>query len=362
MATLTQLVQRHEVLRTVFPNRQGEPWQLVQPAEPVAMPVVDLRELGMDRATEAARDLARREAQQSFDLLRGPLLRVRLVRLSGAEHVVLLTMHHIISDGWSSGVLVREVVTLYDAQRQGQRRPLPPLAMQYGDYAAWQQEWLRDQELERQLSYWRRQLQDWKGLELPTDRPRPAVQTFRGSVERFHLGAELSRKLRELSRRASVTLFMTLLGSFQALLARYSGQSDIAVGTPIANRNRQEWEELIGFFVNTLVLRTEVRREDSFLQLLGRVRETALGAYVHQDLPFEQLVEQLEPERDLSRQPLFQVMLALQNAPYGELQLEGLRVAPLEFEAGTGQGRSGGAAGRRQSGFSRGRGIQHGPV
>jgi aerobic-type carbon monoxide dehydrogenase small subunit (CoxS/CutS family) len=245
--------------------------------------------------------------------------------------VALFTMHHIVSDGWSIGILVREVAALYGAYLKGEESPLPELAVQYGDFAAWQREWLQGEVLERHLDYWRERLRGAPpALELPTDRPRPTVMTQRGAQHSFRLSWELGRGLQELSRREGVTLFMVLLAAFAVLLKRYTGQEDLVVGSPIAGRNRGEVEGLIGFFVNTLVLRTDVSGDPTFRELLERVKEVALSAYAHQDLPFEKLVEELQPERSLAHTPLFQVMLVLQNAPGGELELPGLKLSPLD--------------------------------
>ncbi|MCI0439923.1 MAG: condensation domain-containing protein, partial [Chloroflexi bacterium] len=265
-----------------------------------------------------------------FDMAGGPLLRVTLVRLSEDEHVVLFTMHHIISDGWSMSVFVKEVAALYRASMEGQPSPLPELSVQYADYAVWQREWLQGEVLEGQVQYWREHLSGAPAvLELPTDRPRSAMQRHRGARQSFAFSAELSERLRELSRREGVTLFMTLMAAWQLLLSRYSGQDDIVVGTSIANRNRTEVEPLIGFFINTLGLRTHLDEGLSFRDLVRQVKETALGAYAHQDLPFEKLVEELQPQRRLSHTPLFQVVLVLQNAPSGALELPGLKLSPL---------------------------------
>src|SRR6185295_19123442 len=256
-----------------------------------------------------------------------------LLRLGAEEHVLLFTMHHIVSDGWSMGLLVREVAALYKAYLSGEESPLEELAVQYADYAVWQREWLAGEVLEGQLEYWRRQLAGAPAvLELPTDRPRPRVQSYRGATSEFRLGAELTAGLKELLRRSGVTLFMTLLAGFEVLLWRLSGQEDICVGTAIANRTRRETEGVIGFFVNTLVLRVGVSGELSFRELLGRVREVCLGAYGHQEVPFERLVEELRPERSLSHSPLFQVAFGLDNAPRAELQLPGLRLSGMELE------------------------------
>ncbi|MHC5727294.1 MAG: non-ribosomal peptide synthetase, partial [Nostoc sp.] len=282
------------------------------------------------------RHLAGFEAQQPFDLNSDLLLRVKLLRLNELEHILLLTMHHIASDGWSVGVLVREVATLYQTYCDQQPLTLAELPIQYVDFAAWQRQWLQAEVLQSQISYWKKQLEGAPAiLELPTDHPRPAVITFQGASYSFNLSFELSQALNKFSQQQGSTLFMTLLAAFQTLLWRYTGNEDIVVGSPIANRNRQEIEGLIGFFVNTLVLRTNLAGNLTFSELLTRVREVALGAYAHQDLPFEQLVEQLQPQRDLSYTPLFQVMFVLQNAPMSALELPGLTLSLLESESHT---------------------------
>jgi amino acid adenylation domain-containing protein len=334
--TLTEVVRRHEVLRTTFANVDGEPVQVIHPPAPVRLEVEDLSGVeGQAREAEAMR-LAAAEARLPFDLSTGPLLRARLLRLDEEEHVCLLTLHHIVSDGWSMGVLVREVAALYEAYSRGEGSPLAELAIQYADFAVWQREWLRGEVLERQLNYWRGQLAGAPPvLELPTDKPRPAVQTYEGMSEPLTLSPELLKQLKVMSQREGVTLFMTLLAAFQVLLSRYSGSERVVVGTPIANRNRGETEPLIGFFVNTLALHTDLSGNPSVRELLRRVREVCLGAYTHQDVPFEKLVEELEPERNLSHTPLFQVMFALQNAPAEALKLSGLKFDPLPSENGT---------------------------
>ena len=326
--TLLEVVRRHEVLRTTFPTQGGRPRQRITATLLPELPLVDLSTLDPEVAESAATQLARDEAQRPFDLSAGPLLRVTLLRLSEEEHVLLFTLHHIVSDGWSMGLLVREVAALYRAYQAGEDSPLEELPVQYADYAQWQRGWLQGEVLERQLAYWRQQLAGAPPvLELPTDRARPVVQSYRGAAWEFRLGEELTGGLKELSRRCGVTLFMTLLAGFEVLLWRLSGQADIVVGTAIANRTRRETEALIGFFVNTLVLRVEVRGEESFEELVGRVREVCLGAYGHQEVPFERLVEELRPERSLSHSPLFQVMFVLQNAPSEALELSGLRLS-----------------------------------
>jgi hypothetical protein len=298
--------------------------------------VVDLRSLPEATHQAEVERLATSEAQQPFDLAMGPLLRATLLHLGEAEHVLLLTMHHIVSDGWSMGVLIRELAALYEAFSSGSPSPLPQLPIQYADFAHWQRQWLQGEVLAAQLSYWQQQLTGAPALlELPTDRPRPAVWTFGGATQFLALPEPLSQKLKILSQRSGVTLFMTLLAAFQTLLYRYTGQEDICIGSPIANRNRSETEGLIGFFVNTLVLRTDMSENPSFQELLGRVREVTLGAYAHQDLPFEQLVEALQPERSLSHQPLFQVMFVLENTPISGLELPDLTISSLNIDSST---------------------------
>jgi len=290
--------------------------------------VVDLSGLGEEEREAEARRLIREDAARPFDLAAGPLLRAKLLRLGAGEHVALVNMHHIVSDGWSQGVLIREIGALYAANVAGRPSPLAELPIQYADYALWQREWLQGEALARQVEYWKDRLSGAPAaLALPTDRPRPAVQSFRGAVLPFGLSAELSSGLVDLSRRSGATLYMVLLAAFSVLLGRYSGQEDIVVGSPIAGRRRAELEGLIGFFVNTLVLRTDLSGAPRFGELVGRVKEAALGAYAHQDLPFEKLVEELQPVRDLSRQPLFQVSFALQNVPQETLELPGLQLS-----------------------------------
>ncbi len=339
--TLGEIVRRHEALRTVFfAVRAGAPVQVIQSAEPFGLTVVDLSGLPEDARETLALALAGQEAGQPFDLARGPacgpLLRGLLLRLAESDHAVVLTLHHIASDGWSIGVLVREVAALYPAFAARRPSPLPELPVQYADFAVWQRSWLHGEVLEQEIAFWRRQLAGLPPLlELPTDRPRPAVQSYRGTARPVRLPAGLTRQMETLARREGATLFMVLLAGFQALLARHSGQDDLAVGSPVAGRNRVETEGLIGFFVNTLALRADLAGEPTFRELLGRVRETALNAYLHQDVPFEKLVEELAPERSLAHAPLFQVVLVLQNAPVESLEIEGLRLWPVDVEGTT---------------------------
>jgi condensation domain-containing protein len=296
--------------------------------------VEDLRELSAGEREEEARRIMREEAEAGFDLGRGPLLRVKLVKLGDEEHILIFTMHHIVSDGWSTGVLVKEVCALYEAMSEGRESPLPELEIQYADYAVWQREWLRGEVLEHQLNYWRQQLDEAPAvLELPTDRPPSPGQSYRGGRQSLPLSADLTAGLKKLSRCQDVTLFMTLMAAFQALLYRYSWQEDILIGTGVVNRNRHEAEHLIGFFVNMLVLRANLTGNPSFSELMGRVREVTLGAYAHQDVPFELLVEELRPERALNRAPLVQVVFVFHSAPLPTLELPGLRLTPLEIES-----------------------------
>ena len=332
--SLTEMVRRHEALRTCFPVIDSEPVQQILPAAALSLPLTDLS----DRADAASlvEGIAQEEAQQRFDLAAGPLFRARLLRLAAEEHVLLLNMHHIVSDGWSIGVLIKELSTLYTAYAQGRPSPLGELPIQYADYAVWQRQWLQGEVLQEQLQYWREQLQGAPAvLELPADHPRPAVQSFRGDRQSLLLDHGVSEQLKELSRREGVTLFMTLLAAWQVLLSRYSGQEEIVVGSPIAGRTRSETEGLIGFFVNTLVLRGDLSGDPSFIELLQRVKEVSLGAYGHQEVPFEKLVEELQPERSLSHNPLFQVMFMLQNRAAELRELGRLRLQAQAVESAT---------------------------
>ncbi|HEX5715932.1 MAG TPA: amino acid adenylation domain-containing protein [Thermoanaerobaculia bacterium] len=331
--SLTEIVRRHEALRTTFGLEGERPVQVIAPPGPVVMPLIDLSGMPNEVRHLAGR-LAAEEAARPFDLARGPLIRSRLLRLGPEEHVALVTVHHIVSDGWSMGVFLRELTTLYRAFAKEAASPLPEPTVQYADYGAWQRAWLQGPVRERQLAWWRERLDGAAhGVELPADRPRPAVQTFRPGQLSLRLSGELSNGLRALSRREGATLFMTLLAVFELLLARHSGQEDVTVGTPIAGRGRSEVEGLIGFFLNTLVLRTDLAGNPAFRELLGRVRETALGAYAHQDVPFEMLLEELRPERDLSRTPFFQVMFNMLNFPQAEAELPDLAVEAFSSPA-----------------------------
>nr|WP_225040600.1 condensation domain-containing protein [Rhizobium sp. T1473]MCA0807254.1 condensation domain-containing protein [Rhizobium sp. T1473] len=324
--SLDRLFARHEALRSVFVAPEGQPRVEVLPAD-AGLPLVEHDLSGRADAKAALSDLCREEAHTPFDLSRGPLMRGRLIRMSDDDHVFLLTQHHIVSDGWSMGVLVRELSQLYRAFEAGQDDPLPPLAIQYPDYAAWQRQWLSGERLQTQAQYWRDTLSGAAArLALPTDRPRPAQQSFAGATVPIVIDADLTRGLKRLSRQHGTTLFMTVLAAWAAVLSRLSGQDDLVIGVPSANRGRREIEELIGFFVNTLALRLDLSGAPSVSELLERTRRTALAAQEHQDLPFEQVVEIVQPPRHLDHTPLFQVMLAWQNNTVGSLDLPGLCV------------------------------------
>ncbi|HEU4884734.1 MAG TPA: amino acid adenylation domain-containing protein, partial [Longimicrobium sp.] len=325
--SLGEIVRRHEALRTVFAEVDGSPVQVIAPYRGFALPVEDLSGLSEVDREEAVGRRAGEEASHPFDLSAGPLFRASLLRLGEEDHVLLLSMHHVVSDGWSMGVLFRELSALYEAYREGRESPLPELPVQYADYAVWQREQLAGEVLDRQLSYWKERLAGAPELlELPTDYPRPAVQTYRGASVPVELSPELLERLQRLGRGEGATLYMTLLGAFQVLLSKYSRSEDVVVGSPIAGRTRGEVEELIGFFVNTLVLRTDLSGDPRFREVLGRVRAVTLGAYEHQEVPFEKLVAELQPERSLSHSPLFQVMFTLQDAGGPGGGLAGLKV------------------------------------
>ncbi|MBP5974477.1 amino acid adenylation domain-containing protein [Brasilonema sp. CT11] len=333
---LSELVQRHEVLRTTFGTVNGTPVQAIALPRAITIPLIDLQALPSVEQTTQVKHLVMQEAQRPFDLATGPLLRVTILQLGENSHLLLVTMHHIICDAWSIGVFIQELSTLYQTFVSGASCTLPELPIQYADFAQWQRQCLSGEVLESELNYWKQHLAGAPALlELPTDRHRPPVQGFRGSTETFELSAELTKQLKHLSQQSGATLFMTLQTAFVILLSRLSGQDDILIGTPIANRNRQEIESLIGFFVNTLVLRTQIQGNPSFSKLLSQVRQVALDAYAHQDVPFEQVVEALQPERNLSHSPLFQVMFVWQNTPMRKLELPGLTLTSLSMSSVT---------------------------
>ncbi|MGW2846592.1 amino acid adenylation domain-containing protein, partial [Streptomyces sp. NPDC001274] len=335
-ASLSELVSRHEVLRTRFVgDDDGDPGQVVDPPRPLPLAVHDLRSVaGPDAREEAAAALVETGGFRPMDLGTGPMVRALLIRLADEEHLLALTVHHIAFDGWSVGVLSRELSALYGARTTGTAADLPEPPLQYADFAVWQREWFTGEVLAEQLDYWRARLTGTEPLELPTDRRRPARRSGNGAMLTFRVPARTADGARRVSKETGASLFMTLLAVFQTVLSRYSGQEDIAVGTPIAGRNRAEIENMIGFFVNTLVMRTDLSGDPTFAELLDRVKETALGAYDHQDLPFERLVEELAPRRDLSRNPLFQTMFVLQNTPDSRSwDLPGLTVRQLDVSA-----------------------------
>ena len=330
--SVNEMVRRHEVVRTTFAVVDEQPAQVIAPCQTVHVPVVDLRGLPEADRYSAMQQRAAAEAQRPFDLSRDLMLRVTLLRLGDEDYVLLLVMHHIASDGWSMDILLRELASLYSAFSQGQPSPLPDLPIQYADFAVWQRQWLQGEVLGNQLSYWRQQLSGAAAvLELPTDYPRPAVQTHRGAMQVAVLPTTLVAALETLGQEAGATLFMTLLAAFKVLLHRLTGQEELVVGAPIAGRNRFEVERLLGFFLNTLVLRTTLSGHPSFRTLLGRVREVTLGAYNHQDVPFEKLLEELQVPRDLSRTPLFQVFFNMFNFEDTQLELSGVTVEPLRL-------------------------------
>jgi amino acid adenylation domain-containing protein len=312
--SLNDIVRRHEVLRTVFEATDGEPRQRVLPNLELALPILDLRGASERRESEAVR-VAKEQGQRPFDLVKGPLLRVSLIQFGTADFVFVLTMHHIVCDGWSMKVLFEELGAFYEQHVGGKAAVLPMLQIQYADFAIWQREWLNGQVLERQLAFWRDQLADVAVLDLPTDFPRPVVPTFSGNREQISISADVYAGLKRVSKQEKTTPFMVLLAVYQILLHRYTDQDDVAVGSPIANRCRPELENLIGFFVNTLVFRTDLSGNPSFREVLRRVREVALSAYAHQDVPFEKLVQELQPKRDPTRNPLFQVTFQMLSAP-----------------------------------------------
>ncbi len=335
-AALTRIVARHEVLRTRFVEHDGQPVQQIDPPTEFALAVRDLSAMPGHEQASAVERHSLDAASAPFDLAQGPLIRGQLLRLAEQEHVLLLTQHHIVSDGWSIGVLIDEVRTLYTAFSQGLADPLPPLALQYADYAQWQRGWLRGERLERQLAFWRGHLGGAPALlELPLDRPRPAQQSYAGAALPLRLPAALADGLRQLARQEGATLFMTLLAGWSVLLSRLSGQGEVVTGTPVANRQRGNVEGLIGFFVNTLALRVTVEDDPTVAQLLAQVKGSTLDAYGHQDVPFEQVVEVLKPPRSTSHSPIFQVMLGLNNTPSGELSLPDLTLEPMPLESDT---------------------------
>ncbi|MFN6565572.1 MAG: amino acid adenylation domain-containing protein [Nostoc sp. ChiSLP01] len=330
---IATIIQRHEVLRTSFSIVDESPIQVIHAHPQVKMQVQDWRQVPEEHQLNKARQFAIAELQQPFDLSNPPLLRIKLLQLAEQSHLLLLVIHHIVCDGWSMDIFRRELFALYTAFCNGESSPLPELPLQYADFAHWQRQWLQGEVLQTQLNYWQKQLADVPPLlELPTDKPRPSVQSFKGRSEFLELDRDLTQKLKRLSQESGTTLFMTMLAAFSLLLSRYSGQEDIVVGSAIANRNRREIEPLIGFFVNTLALRTNLQENPSFLELLQRVKQVTLDAYDHQDLPFEKLVDELGLERSLSHHPLFQVAFGLQSGTPETLEIPGLTLSRFEWE------------------------------
>ncbi|HET6978715.1 MAG TPA: condensation domain-containing protein [Pyrinomonadaceae bacterium] len=336
---LGALVRRHEVLRTTFDVTAdgGQPFQSVHPPPSYwPLPLTELGHLPPPARNEEMRRLIAAEAARPFNLAAGPTFRTALLHLGVDEHVLLLSLHHIVADGWSLGILVRELTVLYESFVTNVTSPLPALPIQYADFAVWQREWLQGEVLKKQLDYWRRQFTDLpSALELPTDYPRRTVQSFRGGREFISLDEKVSKELKELGQREGATLFMTLLTAFQLLLHQYSGQDDIVVGSNIANRNRGAIEKLIGFFVNNIVLRTSLAGNPTFCELLARTRDVTFGAYAHQDVPFEMLLESIHPQRREHREPPFQVMFVFQNARFPTVEVNGLTLSALDASSET---------------------------
>ena len=329
---LTEIAGRHEILRTKFAPQGEKVVQIIDPPAEVALPLVELDDMEEHEREARARLLAREEAERPFDLALGPLWRATLLRLARHEHVALFSMHHAISDDWSIRLLITEAATLYEAYLRGEDPPLPRLEIQYADYAEWQRECFGKGIFQRDLEYWKENLKNAAALELPTDYVRPTAPSYRGAKEKVDLGSSLSEGLRRLSQHEGATVFMVLMAAFKVVLMRYSGEEDVIVGTAIANRARREIQGLIGLFANTLVMRTDLSGNPSFRELIKREREVALEAYGRQDTPFEKLVEEINPERDPSRNPLFQVMLVLENTRLEELELKELKIYEFEEE------------------------------
>jgi hypothetical protein len=327
--SLQAIVQRHAPLHTTFTMRQDRLWAAVQANPMFHLNQRDLADLHEAEIATCVETIAQMELMRPFDLTNDLMMRGLLLRLAPEDHHLLLTFHHIASDGWSDNIFLHELGILYSAFVEGRPSPLPALSIQYADFAAWQREQMQGESAERHLSYWRGQLADLPPLDLPTDRLRPTERHYQGALHRFTLPQELATSLRALAQQEGVTLYMMLLAAFQILLYRYTGQEDIAVGTPIANRTRPEIEDLIGLFINTLVMRIDFSDNPTFRSLLQQVRRTALEGYDHQDLPFEKLVDALRPERHLNRHPLFDVMFQLANPTSAIPHWPGLKMERL---------------------------------
>ena len=334
--TINEIVRRHETLRTTFAIVNEEPSQIIAAQGRIPLPVIDLQNLPSETRKERAFEIANEDARSPFNLKTGPLLRTILLKLDADEYVFIFNMHHIISDGWSMGVFIAEIAQIYKAFIKGQTSPLPELQIQYADFSQWQRTRMQGKAYQEQLAYWTQKLGDSPSiLELPSDHPRPAISTNQGATLCQTYPKALADRLHHLSQRSGVTLFMTLLAAFQLLLQRYSNQDDICVGSPIANRSRTEVEALIGLFINTLVFRSKVDPNSTFTEFLKQVRETALEAFAHQDIPFDTIVEAIQPERDMSYTPLFQVMFILQNTPVKFDQFSDLSLDLLNVHSGT---------------------------
>jgi amino acid adenylation domain-containing protein len=334
--SFSEVIRRHETLRTVFRNEENGPVQVIGGAEPKTIRMIDVSGLEEKRREKEVRKISEEETREPFDLRKGPLMRVTVMKERGDTHLLMVTMHHVITDGWSMGVLVREVTEIYEAEREGRAVDLEELEIQYGDYAVWQRENMSGERLGREVRYWRKKLQGApEVVEMPTDRPRPAMQTYGGGEEGLEVREEVARGLKELGRKERATIFMTMMAGLKILLYRWSGQRDTVVGTPIANRNRAELEGIIGFFVNTLVIRTELEGGESIASVVRKVRETSIGAYAHQDVPFEKLVEEMRPNRSLSYSPMFQVMMLMQNERRKGGEVSGLKMRTEGSSSGT---------------------------
>ena len=330
--SFSRIIERHETLRTVFQAENGKPVQVIKNPEYFHIPIIDLS--SEEEKESIVKEIAVKEANTPFNLSTGPLIRAKLIKVEANEHILVLNMHHIISDGWSMGILIRELGEIINSLIKGDGCVLEPLHVQYADFSVWQRQWMEGGEIERQLGYWKQELSDApEVLNLPLDYPRPAIQTYNGSTINFTISEALTARINEISRNEGVTLFMTLLSAFNILLHKLTGEKDISIGTPIANRNRREIENLIGFFVNTLVLRNKIDSRESFIKFMKQVKQTTLRAYDHQDTPFEKLVEAISPERNMAYSPLFQVMLTLQNTPVEEINLYNLKITPFEIES-----------------------------
>ncbi len=334
--SIKYLIDRHEILRTVFEEDRGMPFQKIYPEMEIEIPLIDLSMLSKSERRDKAKNLAHNEAQKPFNLKKGPLIRLLLLKTGEEEHIIIFSLHHIIADGWSIPILIKETIEIYDSIKAEKPVKLPELEIQYADYAFWQKQFMEGELYKKELEYWKNELSGIPPvLDLPTDKPRPSIQTFNGAKYKFDLPSDLINELKALSRNQNVTLFMTMLAVFQTLLHKFSAQKDIVIGTPIAGRTDAKLEKLIGFFVNNLVIRTKFYKNQTFKELLKQVRDVTLGAFTNQDMPFDKLVEELQPVRDLSHTPIFQVMFVFQNIPYENVTSTDFQLKPFEFSSGT---------------------------